>query len=949
MTVEDIVKRIQSTVVLKGIRINEFFKDFDRLRSGKVTQTQFVRCIGQVGIYLSPKDVKNIYKKYGAGTDTIGYREFVDDIDSVFTTKGLELMPTLHVHHAQDLVKPELFHFTDPDQESVYVEARDQLARHCHLFGLSIKTIYFGFDYTNNGWVTRSQFERNLPVPPEFPENLKWLIVDRFTRDGLCNYAALHKEVEGHRSEDPLTYRHTLKKPELVEHATITATSTTDYNDLMKALQLTFLKTHVRPLEYFRDYDKLRTSLITKNQFECGISLACSAPGGLRLSRAQVQVLVDNYKTDEDKIKYRQFCTEVDNMLYTGKADDLVSDPLAEIPKIKAKDFTVNALILPDEEEEGRAQELLANITKRVDQRGLDLYPHFRDFDRRSGFTKGVTWPQFQRLLDLTLGMDLSENDVVLLCKKYNNPATGHINYVRFIGDVDDLVNIPTIGDDEELYGRTLARKDFKTLNEIAPADEMSNVDKTLKKIKHYVVEKSLRVMEALRDFDPLRKGFITPGQFTRGLSTLAPHLTGGELKAVAHAYTSANAPLPTTIDWRRFVKDMDHMHVPSHKLESTPTIDLHDFDAIRRQVANDNAMSLEDKGLSEEDREVLDICLESIRDQALQLRLSLGDPFFAADPIRRGKLPPEKFARCLDMTKANVFPEDIELLQKYYSLANGEVDYASFLRDVVPPQKEESLVEQTIENMKQTLQIRQARLEDEDGGDVEEVLYRIKIQVVDRRIRLEEHFRGFDRLRKGYISKPNFRSAISMCNIGLTPAEYAAMEVKYAVDDMPDKFNYNAFTKDVNHAFGTVDLHLNPTKEPEKYKAPTNIEIDAHLRNETAEQVKMREDFLRQIAQKTRLRGISLIDDLEDYDKFHNGTVTISQFQRVLSDVGLFDVSIPEQQFKALCHKYLVGLRDVAEPKLHYKSFLVDVDNLEDLLHQESSKSSWNKIIAEE
>jgi hypothetical protein len=37
----DIEKRMQSIVVMKRVRIEEFFLDFDKLRRGKVTKNQF--------------------------------------------------------------------------------------------------------------------------------------------------------------------------------------------------------------------------------------------------------------------------------------------------------------------------------------------------------------------------------------------------------------------------------------------------------------------------------------------------------------------------------------------------------------------------------------------------------------------------------------------------------------------------------------------------------------------------------------------------------------------------------------------------------------------------------------------------------------------------------------------------------------------------------------------
>ena len=76
---------------------------------------------------------------------------------------------------------------------------------------------------------------------------------------------------------------------------------------------MSFHKTRVRPLQFFSDYDKLRTSYITANQFLCGLSLACSAPGGLALSRSDMQRVADHYTEADKGVHYRRFCTDCDS------------------------------------------------------------------------------------------------------------------------------------------------------------------------------------------------------------------------------------------------------------------------------------------------------------------------------------------------------------------------------------------------------------------------------------------------------------------------------------------------------------------------------------------------------------------------------------------------------------------------------------------------------------
>lgn len=75
------------------------------------------------------------------------------------------------------------------------------------------------------------------------------------------------------------------------------------------------------------------------------------------------------------------------------------------------------------------------------------------------------------------------------------------------------------------------------------------------------------------------------------------------------------------------------------------------------------------------------------------------------------------------------------------------------------------------------------------DPSDVEK---RLQAQVVMKRVRIEEFFRDFDKLRKGRVTVPQFRTVLSMLNFQLTEDEFDSLARKYGVDTW---FNYAAFT----------------------------------------------------------------------------------------------------------------------------------------------------------
>jgi len=49
----DIEKRLQAAVVMKRVRIEEFFFDFDKLRRGKVSKNQFEQILSMLNFNLS--------------------------------------------------------------------------------------------------------------------------------------------------------------------------------------------------------------------------------------------------------------------------------------------------------------------------------------------------------------------------------------------------------------------------------------------------------------------------------------------------------------------------------------------------------------------------------------------------------------------------------------------------------------------------------------------------------------------------------------------------------------------------------------------------------------------------------------------------------------------------------------------------------------------------------
>ena len=74
------------------MRISEFLRDFDKLRSGSITVTQLRKGLSMCKIPLSDAEFNLLLDRFSC-EDKIGFvkwKEMCDTIDEVFTTKGLE-------------------------------------------------------------------------------------------------------------------------------------------------------------------------------------------------------------------------------------------------------------------------------------------------------------------------------------------------------------------------------------------------------------------------------------------------------------------------------------------------------------------------------------------------------------------------------------------------------------------------------------------------------------------------------------------------------------------------------------------------------------------------------------------------------------------------------------------------------------------------------------------
>ncbi len=87
-----------------------------------------------------------------------------------------------------------------------------------------------------------------------------------------------------------------------------------ELREIFKRIQIAVHKNGIRTTEFFCDHDKLRSGVITENQFKCGLMLCVGKEGCL--TRGEVQQLAEFYKLPDGRVRYKEFCDLMENGTY---------------------------------------------------------------------------------------------------------------------------------------------------------------------------------------------------------------------------------------------------------------------------------------------------------------------------------------------------------------------------------------------------------------------------------------------------------------------------------------------------------------------------------------------------------------------------------------------------------------------------------------------------------
>jgi Ca2+-binding EF-hand superfamily protein len=369
--IEDILARIRSSCSQQRIRIGEFFRDFDKLRSGYITAAQF-----RIGLNMAKVPVSNpefqklgeVYKAPKAG-EHIKWREFCDAVDEAFTKKGLEKTIDVQVGNARTT-----FVYGRPAATQAQLDNVRRITEDFTEFirknRLDAKSFFQDFDRHRHFKVSPKVFRQVLTA-------LGFPLQDRDANDIASVYGNQDNEIMYAKFlGDSNCLEYIVNGPTTGAKSTYVA-NFTDFDGarnnttaLMKKIQDMISKDRVRLLEFFQDHDILRKGYVPAAKFRSTLFAQ-----RINLTSAEFESLEKHFATPQDPklVNYVDFVKET-NLIFTDP--NLEKDPTKVIGKWQAPSILDPKDVL-NEAEERILVACLTRLGTDVAHRRLLIKPHF--------------------------------------------------------------------------------------------------------------------------------------------------------------------------------------------------------------------------------------------------------------------------------------------------------------------------------------------------------------------------------------------------------------------------------------------------------------------------------------------------------------------------------------------------------------------------------------------
>lgn len=485
-------------------RIDDFFFDHDRLRTGRITPDHFRRVLSLNKVNITRDEMLSLMeictekcsneaklqgKDHGGHNfqRSVNYVKFLSLLRQMETEQSfdractsVEMKP-----HSTDSCTQRLArgYFCDSTEDKLKLDSVMQHLRHIvFVQNVNIKPYFKDFDKLHNGRITCTQFARAVSSvmrnSVQLDSRVLSLLTDIYVdSDGQVNYERFIADI---RCVDNNPGR-TASQSDVakIPNGTYVATSSCDCpgrtaKHLIEILRYQFACYRLRCEDFFYDYDKMRSGIVSASQFESALGRLAFVQ--FKLTQSDMYTLINEYQVKDDqvcslfrssndnddddinavmsaiRVNYVHFLHDLSTT--TGEHDrQRMSDCRHQVSagstvSGRAVNYFERAhnpgIFLTTLDDQCAADAAVARVRRFVSSTRAHFSPVLRDFDRahKSIYEhRTCTQSRFVRVLAM-LPMELTQKEIQHIIRKYTVPRfdgapSDEVNYYQFVLDVE--------------------------------------------------------------------------------------------------------------------------------------------------------------------------------------------------------------------------------------------------------------------------------------------------------------------------------------------------------------------------------------------------------------------------------------------------------------------------------------------------------------------------------
>jgi hypothetical protein len=286
------MENIQKIVKQKNLRIGEFMRDFDSLRSGSITDTQFLSCLSMMKIYLTRRESDLLIAKYKNEEKSreVFWKQFCEDVDQVFVIKRLEKRDDIKELDNITKTSFKLNEISLPDQ-AILQEILKEMKGFFEVNRIDPKPAFTNYDHLKRGKVLKPQFKKICHSMKYFIDDHAIDILMKKYGDPISNeinYIVILNEAKDFNTK--VKVEAPIVQHQVGENKVFVPSLCSDNNyytyqthflgidfrvkDIIDKIKYIVKINRIRLMEFFKDFDTLRKGHCSKAKFRTALDMA---------------------------------------------------------------------------------------------------------------------------------------------------------------------------------------------------------------------------------------------------------------------------------------------------------------------------------------------------------------------------------------------------------------------------------------------------------------------------------------------------------------------------------------------------------------------------------------------------------------------------------------------------------------------------------------------------